>query len=162
MCKHLAATLYGVGARLDEEPELLFTLRDVDHLELLDQAVGSANLDQALRGDRDGALAGENLGELFGIELESAAAAPSNGVSNGAANGEVATAPASPPKRRRAARAAGTTTSAKPAAVKKTKTAGKSANVRSAARKNSPRKKPSAKQPPTKQPLRRKTRADIG
>ena len=30
MCKHVAATLYGVGTRLDEEPQLLFTLRQVD------------------------------------------------------------------------------------------------------------------------------------
>src|SRR3989304_7898921 len=29
MCKHVAAVLYGVGARLDEKPELLFTLRGV-------------------------------------------------------------------------------------------------------------------------------------
>src|SRR4029077_7199476 len=35
MCKHVAATLYGVGARLDTAPELLFTLRHVDHLELI-------------------------------------------------------------------------------------------------------------------------------
>src|SRR5215510_5072434 len=27
MCKHVAAVLYGIGARLDEKPELLFTLR---------------------------------------------------------------------------------------------------------------------------------------
>src|SRR5439155_19836511 len=32
MCKHIAATLYGVGARLDRQPELLFKLRRVDHL----------------------------------------------------------------------------------------------------------------------------------
>ena len=38
MCKHVAAVLYGVGARLDERPELLFLLRGVDHKEL----VGSA------------------------------------------------------------------------------------------------------------------------
>ena len=25
MCKHVAATLYGVGARLDAQPDLLFT-----------------------------------------------------------------------------------------------------------------------------------------
>jgi len=31
MCKHVAAVLYGVGARLDERPELLFQLRGVDH-----------------------------------------------------------------------------------------------------------------------------------
>lgn len=34
MCKHVAATLYGIGARLDENPFLFFTLRgiDIDHL----------------------------------------------------------------------------------------------------------------------------------
>ena len=35
MCKHVAAVLYGVGARLDAEPELLFTLRGVDPAELI-------------------------------------------------------------------------------------------------------------------------------
>jgi uncharacterized Zn finger protein len=35
MCKHVAAALYGVGARLDEEPQLLFVLRGVDEKELL-------------------------------------------------------------------------------------------------------------------------------
>jgi uncharacterized Zn finger protein len=35
MCKHVAATLYGVGARLDSRPELLFALRGVDHNELM-------------------------------------------------------------------------------------------------------------------------------
>ena len=33
--------LYGVGRRLDDAPELLFTLRGVDHLALIDQAVTS-------------------------------------------------------------------------------------------------------------------------
>ena len=35
MCKHVAAVLYGVGARLDEKPQLLFVLRGVDENELL-------------------------------------------------------------------------------------------------------------------------------
>ncbi len=35
MCKHVAAALYGVGARLDQKPALLFVLRDVDEKELL-------------------------------------------------------------------------------------------------------------------------------
>src|SRR3954470_3351550 len=35
MCKHVAAALYGVGARLDEKPQLLFVLRDVDETELI-------------------------------------------------------------------------------------------------------------------------------
>jgi uncharacterized Zn finger protein len=38
MCKHVAATLYGIGNRLDHQPELLFKLRQVDHLELIAQA----------------------------------------------------------------------------------------------------------------------------
>src|SRR5579859_7099811 len=38
MCKHVAATLYGVGARLDSQPDLLFKLRKVDHLELISEA----------------------------------------------------------------------------------------------------------------------------
>lgn len=39
MCKHVAAVLYGVAVRLDEFPEQLFLLRDVDHQELIDPAV---------------------------------------------------------------------------------------------------------------------------
>jgi uncharacterized Zn finger protein len=78
LCKHVAATLYGVGARLDQEPELLFVLRDVDHLELIAQAVQTDNLDAALRGDPTDGLAEANLGELFGIDLESAAAPASS------------------------------------------------------------------------------------
>jgi uncharacterized Zn finger protein len=69
MCKHVAAVLYGIGARLDSSPELLFTLRDVDHLELISQAVAAENLDQTLGGKSDEALAESDLGELFGIEL---------------------------------------------------------------------------------------------
>jgi hypothetical protein len=39
MCKHVAATLYGVGARLDHAPEMLFTLRGVDPTEMVEAAV---------------------------------------------------------------------------------------------------------------------------
>jgi len=39
MCKHIAATLYGIGARLDEDPALFFTLRGVDPIELIKQGV---------------------------------------------------------------------------------------------------------------------------
>lgn len=71
LCKHLAAVLYGVGNRLDSEPELLFTLRNVDHLELIGQAVAAGNLDQTLTTGDDNALAGSDLGEIFGIDLGS-------------------------------------------------------------------------------------------
>ncbi len=49
LCKHAAAALYGVGARLDASPELLFTLRGVDHLELISQATEAGNVSRALR-----------------------------------------------------------------------------------------------------------------
>jgi uncharacterized Zn finger protein len=65
MCKHVAAVLYGVGARLDTSPELLFTLRDVDHLELISQAVAAENLDQTLGANGDAALSASDLGELL-------------------------------------------------------------------------------------------------
>ncbi len=74
MCKHVAATLYGVGARLDVAPEMLFTLRNVDHLELIDQAVAAENLDRSLSAAAPGELAGSDLGELFGIEIDAAQA----------------------------------------------------------------------------------------
>jgi uncharacterized Zn finger protein len=38
MCKHVAAVLYGIGARLDDQPELLFTLRKVDSQDLIAKA----------------------------------------------------------------------------------------------------------------------------
>lgn len=75
MCKHVAASMYGVGARLDTNPELLFQLRAVDHLELISQAVDADNLDETLVGSADGALAGSDLGELFGIDLDTGATA---------------------------------------------------------------------------------------
>lgn len=76
LCKHLAAVMYGVGARLDHSPELLFILRNVDHLDLIGQAVAAENLDHALRGESSESLPAGDLSELFGIELESSTTAP--------------------------------------------------------------------------------------
>jgi len=69
LCKHLAAVLYGVGAHLDKRPELLFLLRDVDHTELIGEAVSADNLSTAL-GEPSTDLAGEDLGAMFGIDLD--------------------------------------------------------------------------------------------
>ena len=69
LCKHLAAVLYGVGARLDQQPELLFLLRNVDHTQLISEAVSGGNLNAALGGPTD-ELAGEDLGAMFGIDLD--------------------------------------------------------------------------------------------
>ncbi len=70
LCKHVAAVLYGIGARLDHDPELLFTLRGVDHLELIEQAVAADSLDRSLGTEVDHTLAANELGEVFGIEID--------------------------------------------------------------------------------------------
>jgi uncharacterized Zn finger protein len=73
LCKHLAAVLYGIGARLDEAPELLFTLRGVDGAELV-AAAGNAGALAGSAAER-GAIREEHLGEIFGIEMEAEAPA---------------------------------------------------------------------------------------
>jgi uncharacterized Zn finger protein len=72
MCKHVAAVMYGVGARLDQQPELLFTLRDVDHAELIAQAADLAVNRKAVSRRT---LSDDVLGDVFGIELAGAAPA---------------------------------------------------------------------------------------
>ena len=72
MCKHVAATLYAVGVRLDESPELLFVLRGADHLELVTEATESVTGGVASPDD-SAFLAGEKLEEDFGIEIQTAA-----------------------------------------------------------------------------------------
>jgi len=67
MCKHVAAVLYGVGARLDSEPALLFTLRQVDHSELVSARDGGVAA--ATTGAASDELAGEDLAAIFGIQL---------------------------------------------------------------------------------------------
>ena len=69
MCKHVAAVLYGVGARLDQSPELLFTLRSVNHEELITQAATGTDLagKTATAGPE---LAESEIGAVFGIELD--------------------------------------------------------------------------------------------
>jgi uncharacterized Zn finger protein len=74
LCKHLTAVMYCVGARLDAAPELLFVLRDVDHLDLVGEAVAAENLEDALAAGESASLSTSDLGEMFGIELESSAA----------------------------------------------------------------------------------------
>ena len=66
MCKHVAAVLYGVGARLDERPELLFQLRGVDAGDLLVDLDGAA---PALRPAGARMLENEDVSTLFGLDL---------------------------------------------------------------------------------------------
>lgn len=66
-CKHVAAVMYGIGARLDENPGLLFTLRDVDA-----SALVPAQVIADLAGNATGELGDADLGAMFGIALDGA------------------------------------------------------------------------------------------
>jgi uncharacterized Zn finger protein len=66
MCKHVAAVLYGVGARFDRQPELLFLLRQVDPQELIRQAGSLPVADTGTHRQLESA----DLSALFGIELD--------------------------------------------------------------------------------------------
>jgi uncharacterized Zn finger protein len=68
MCKHIAAVLYGVGARLDHQPELFFLLRKVDHLELIEEAAASAGK-KTTSATKKKTLAQSEVADVFGIEL---------------------------------------------------------------------------------------------
>ena len=68
MCKHVAAVLYGVGARLDQRPELLFQLRAVDRSDLI------AHVDTALPLSKAGpdaskVLVDDDMAALFGLDM---------------------------------------------------------------------------------------------
>lgn len=84
MCKHVAAVLYGVGARLDQSPELFFVLRQVDQAELL--AGGQAADVLAAAGANAGGTPGRRriassaVAGLFGIELTDSPQDASNSV----------------------------------------------------------------------------------
>ena len=65
MCKHVAAVLYGIGARLDNSPELLFLLRGVDHTDLISKDINITDK----KGKRQ--QVGGDLSNLFGIDLDS-------------------------------------------------------------------------------------------
>ena len=71
MCKHVAAVLYGTGARLDAKPELLFLLRGVDHQELI--SAESAKSVVAKSPAKKGRLLDKSrLSDVFGIDLSAA------------------------------------------------------------------------------------------
>ena len=76
MCKHVAAALYGVGARLDDKPQLLFVLRGVDENELIAGAGQDLSLTKAT--PRAGKVLDDgDVAALFGLEMaEPANSAP--------------------------------------------------------------------------------------
>lgn len=73
MCKHVAASLYGVGARLDKSPELFFLLRQVDQTDLITHA-GEALARPTKTPAPERLLGTDGLEELFGLDLTPAVA----------------------------------------------------------------------------------------
>jgi uncharacterized Zn finger protein len=69
LCKHLAATLYAVGARLDHAPELFFVLRQVEQADLVSSAIDGA-LAAAPKASGKKKIAADQLGAVFGIDVE--------------------------------------------------------------------------------------------
>ena len=68
MCKHVAATLYGVGARLDRQPELLFALRGVDAQDMIAKA-GAHLASPAPGATSDKVLVDDDMAALFGLDM---------------------------------------------------------------------------------------------
>lgn len=69
MCKHVAAALYGVGARLDEKPELLFLLRHVSHQDLVSGSSAVTALTGTKTGTDHATLSTAEISEVFGIDM---------------------------------------------------------------------------------------------
>jgi uncharacterized Zn finger protein len=69
LCKHVAASLYGVGARLDQNPGLLFLLRGVDPSELISKASAAEAVRQTTVTEGAPTLTDKELTDVFGIEL---------------------------------------------------------------------------------------------
>jgi uncharacterized Zn finger protein len=86
MCKHVAAVLYGIGARLDQQPELLFKLHKVDEKELIAKAGKELRLGgKALAPEK--ALGSEDLSAIFGLEMAQTTDAPAPSPSPAAKTG---------------------------------------------------------------------------
>jgi len=81
MCKHVAAVLFGIGTRLDEDPSLFFVLRKVKMDDLITQAVRdkSERLLRQAKKKTSRVIDDADLGDVFGIDLDSTAAAVNDG-----------------------------------------------------------------------------------
>jgi len=101
MCKHVAATLYGIGARLDESPELFFRMRKVEMGDLIGQAISGHKQELLARASKKSSRIIEeaDLSGTFGIELEQSFV-----ISSSVSAEE--TVPVSPRKRKKTASAA--------------------------------------------------------
>ena len=123
MCKHVAAVLYGVGARLDLAPELFFVLRQVDQAELLAGASGASVLAAVGVGKEGSAgkkrIAASAVASVFGIELDEAQAITKRAASKTSTAARTAPSPTKKAVRKQAPEPA--KTRSKSAAVAKTR-----------------------------------------
>ncbi len=73
MCKHVAAVLYGIGTRLDEDPGLFFVLRQMKMDDLIAQTVRdkSESLLKRAKKKTSRVIEDADLGDVFGIEMQS-------------------------------------------------------------------------------------------
>ena len=147
MCKHVAAVLYGVGARLDQQPELLFTLRRVDAQELVAQA--SIGLPIGRKGTGKAKVLDEaSLADVFGLDMAALANTADTPAGNVAPRRKTALATPSGNVRK-------TALTRKPAAPK-TANATKAAVTKVIAKKTPAKKLPATKKPPAARTAARK------
>ncbi|WP_457553664.1 SWIM zinc finger family protein [Desulfobacula sp.] len=79
MCKHVAATLYGIGARLDEDPGLFFVLRQVDINDLVSETIKESKKELLSKARKKTSRIIEDessLSDMFGIDLGEEIKAP--------------------------------------------------------------------------------------
>ena len=96
MCKHVAATLYGIGARLDQDPELFFKLRQVKMKDLVTEAVEGKTRELLKKARKKSArvIDDSDLADVFGIDMES----PAVPEAKRKKTGKTVAAPKKPPK----------------------------------------------------------------
>ncbi|MGE3539145.1 MAG: hypothetical protein AB7N91_17160 [Candidatus Tectimicrobiota bacterium] len=75
MCKHVAAALYGVGSRLDDDPGLFFTLRGINIDEIIAQTVTDTTETLLRKAAAPGSniLPDVDLGDVFGLQFDASA-----------------------------------------------------------------------------------------
>jgi uncharacterized Zn finger protein len=86
MCKHVAAVLYGIGARLDRQPELLFRLHSVNQEQLIAQAGKRLPLAKESPA-RSRILGSKDLSGIFGLDMAQSAGAAGKSRRPGTGNG---------------------------------------------------------------------------
>ncbi len=72
MCKHVAATLYGIGTRLDDDAGLFFKLRNVKIDDLIQQTLKDQSYKLLEKAEQmsSGKIAESDLSGMFGIDME--------------------------------------------------------------------------------------------